>query len=254
MRRYHYGYRREACPSHRVLKLGKLRFMPIDTIEIRNWPIDELADEVNFVVLVGGLSKLRAFKKRLEEVFKQAEFHPVENPQQTVAEGLTYGDAIKSLNMPRPPINFYVSSKNLPKPVLVYEAFSRVFSPIDALTGKSYLAHRVFLKEHGDGVFLFYCEWPDRNKTRIHFTVDGKKVSELEFKQDLRSDIGDVSFCLYATGEICLRGYQGVLEVRITEWPALHGSKDLSQVRLELETKKYQNSYDSIDKSSSSRK
>ena len=239
---------------NRVLKMGKLRFMPIDTIKIRNWPIDELADEVDFVVLVGGLSKLRAFKKRLEEVFKQAEFHPVENPQQTVAEGLTYGDAIKSLNMPRPPINFYVSSKNLPKPVLVYEAFSRVFSPIDALTGKSYLAHRVFLKEHGDGVFLFYCEWPDRNKTRIHFTVDGKKVSELEFEQDLRSDIGDVSFCLYATGEICLRGYQGVLEVRITEWPALHGSKDLSQVRLELETKKYQNSYDSIDKSSSSRK
>ena len=63
----------------RVLKMGKLRFMPIDTIEIRKWPIHELANEVDFVVLVGGLSKLRAFKKRLEEVFSQSSCYHVEN-------------------------------------------------------------------------------------------------------------------------------------------------------------------------------
>lgn len=238
----------------RVLKMGKLRFMPIDTIEIRKWPIHELANEVEFVVLVGGLSKLKSFKKRLKEVFSQANFYQVENPQQTVAEGLTYGDVMKSLNMPRPPINFYVSSQNLPKPMLVYEAFSRVFSVDDAVIGKSYLSHKVFLKEFGDGDYSFYCEWPDRNKTRIRFNVDGQEVSTLPFTQDLRSDSGDVSFYLYATGEICVRGYQKVLEVRITEWPALNGSKDLSQIRLELEKKKYENSYGTTDKSSSSRK
>lgn len=238
----------------RVLKMGKLRFMPIDTIEIRNWPIHELADEVNYVVLVGGLSKLKSFEKRLKEIFNQADFYQVENPQQTVAEGLTYGDVMKSLNMPRPPINFYVSSQNLPKPILVYEAFSRVFSVDDALIGKSYLSHKVSLKEFGDGEYSFYCEWPDRKKTRIRFNVDGQEVSDLSFMQDLRSNSGDVSFYLYATGEICVRGYQKVLEVRITEWPALYGSKDLSQIRLELEKKKYENSYGTTDKSSSSRK
>jgi hypothetical protein len=156
--------------------------------------------------------------------------------------------------MPRPPINFYVASQNLPEPLLVYEAFSRVFSVNDALIGKSYLSHKVFLKEFGDGEYSFYCEWPDRKRTRIRFKVDGEEVSTLLFKQDLRSDSGDVSFYLYATGEICVRGSGQVLEVRITEWPALHGSKDLSQVRLELEKKKYENSYDTTDKSSSSRK
>jgi actin-like ATPase involved in cell morphogenesis len=238
----------------RVLKMGKLRFMPIDTIKIRKWPIHELANEVDFVVLVGGLSRLKSFKKRLQEIFNRADFYQVENPQQTVAEGLTYGDVMKSLNMPRPPINFYVSSQNLSKPVPVYEAFSRVFSVNDALIGKSYLSHKVFLNEFGNGEYSFYCEWPDRKRTRIRFKVDGQEVDTLLFEQDLRSVSGGVSFFLYATGEICVRGSGKVLEVRITEWPALHGSNDLSQVRLELEKKKYENSYDTTDKSASSRK
>jgi len=238
----------------RVLKMGKLRYMPIDAMEIRNWPIRELADEVNFVVLVGGLSRLKAFKKRLEKIFTQAALYQVDNPQQTVVEGLTYGDVMKSLNMPRPPINFYVSSTNLSEPLLLYEAFSPTFSPFDVMRGQSYLSHKRFLKEYGDGDFTFYCEWPDRDKTRISFIVEGEQVSDLTFKQDLRSDEGEVSFFLYATGEICLRGYRNMLECRIKEWPALHGSKDLSQIALELVKKKYDNSYDTLDKSSSSRK
>jgi len=238
----------------RVLRMGKLRLMPIDAHNIRHWLISELADEVNYVVLVGGLSKLKSFKSQLKSIFSQADFFQVVNPQQTVVEGLTYGDAMKSLNMPRPPINFYVSSKNLEQPVIVYEAYSPVYDSLDAIVGRSYLSHRVSLKEYGDGEFSFYCEWPDRARTRLRFTVDGKDQSEFKFIQDHRSVNGEVSFYLYATGEICFRGYQNVRLVRVIHWPALKGAKDLSQIRLELSSRPYENSYDSVDKASSSRK
>jgi len=238
----------------RVLKMGKLRFMPIDPVAIRKLPISDLAREVQYVVLVGGLSKLKSFRNALKSIFKDSNFFQVDNPQQTVAEGLTYGDVMKSLNMPRPPINFYVSSKNLEKPLLVYEAFSSLYSDTDVILGRSYLSHKVFLKEYKNGRFAFHCEWPDRNRTRIKFDIDGKVVSELVFKQDLRSVDGEVTFFLYATGEICFHGYQCISEVRVTKWPAMEGSTDLSQNSLSLKEKKYVDSYDEVDKSSSSRK
>jgi actin-like ATPase involved in cell morphogenesis len=96
--------------------------------------IDEkvLFGEVDHVVLVGGMSRLPSFRRALSEKFAKSEIHEVLNPQEVVALGLTYGDKLQSLNLPRPPVNFVLSGGGVK--TLLYQAFTPLYSWRDEIT------------------------------------------------------------------------------------------------------------------------
>ena len=209
-------------------------------VDVRECDYQKLCSEVKNVLLVGGFSKMLVFETELKKSFGLAQIVRLGKPQQSVAEGLTYGDSFLRLNMPRPPISFFVTSKNIAKKeVCVYEAYSPIYYRNELLEGRSHLAARIDLSNFGDGDFSFHCEIADRKRTLVPFNI--KSGSEYEtfesitVTQDIRSDWGHAVFVLYATGEICIRGLNKEFLLRVKLWPSLSQGKDITSIRLEAE-------------------
>jgi len=213
----------------------------ISAIDVREKKYTELCDDVKFVVLVGGFSSMPVFERELRKSFKKAEFVRLEKPQQAVAEGLTYGDQYIRLNMPRPPLSFFIKSKShKSEEICVYQAFSEVYHQHDLFQGRSYLSTRLDLQNLGSGEFSFWCEIPDRARTRVPFLVSTKQGEKEIFEtisitQDLRSQSGHLIFILYTTGEICIQGLDKQFLLRSKFWPRLADGTDLADIRLEVE-------------------
>lgn len=209
-------------------------------IDLRQRDYGSICAEVKNVVLVGGFSKMPIFETAIRKTFLTANIIRHETPQQAVAEGLTYGDSFLRLNMPRPPLSFFVSSKNFGKrEVCVYEAYSPIYKNSDLVRGNSYLSVRSDFVADGSGEFSFHCELPDRKRTVVPFVIksgDSEDTYEsLTVEQDLRSTQGHVSFVLYTTGEICIRGVNKEYLLRAKFWPSLAEGVDISSVRFEVE-------------------
>lgn len=103
---------------------------------------NELAAEVNYVVLSGGLSHVPIFRSVLQNIFQKAQLVVLDQPQEAVVAGLCYGNELVHLNLPRPPISFYArirskdeSGKIAVTDHCVYEAYSPIFTREKALAG-----------------------------------------------------------------------------------------------------------------------
>ena len=79
---------------------------------------DDLAKDVDYVVLVGGMSMVPAVRERLGEVFPQASLWMgdqlateavMTNPNQLVARGLAYSDGYHNINLHHPGFDFILS-------------------------------------------------------------------------------------------------------------------------------------------------
>jgi hypothetical protein len=225
----------------KVIKESILRTnASISGTDVRQRNYESICREVKNVVLVGGFSKMPIFEAEVQKTFSSATIFRPESPQQAVAEGLTYGDGFLRLNMPRPPLSFFVSSKNFGKhEVCAYEAYSPVYDELDLLRGNAYLATRIDFGQYGDGEYSFHCELPDRKRTVVPFAIkndDSEDTFEsLTVVQDTRSMNGHVIFVLYTTGEICIRGLNKEYLLRVKLWPSLSEGVDITEMRLEAE-------------------
>ena len=114
-------------------------------------------------------------------------------------------------------------------------------------------------EDYPDGNYEILCVLPNREKTEIPLIVS-KLGSSIEAKSLtvthlLRNKNDQMYFKLYATGEFFVRGAKEQATYRTKTWGRLAYGKDLSDLRLEIETKAGKGwSDDRNDSAASSRK
>lgn len=190
----------------------------ISPTEIRQRPWSEVAARVHHVVLVGGVAHMPAFHDSVTELFPDAKVHRGHVPQEMVARGLCYGETIIELNLPRPPIDFYARF-GTGEPVHIYEAFTPLYDPADAVCGMSHLGHK-WSAAH-DGPVSIHAETPSKPGKKITFAFTdgtGKEQTEFTVMSDTRCARGSAVFKLYATGELVISGANVCHYLRVRDW------------------------------------
>jgi hypothetical protein len=127
-----------------------------------------LYNQVNHVVLVGGMSRLRAFRKRFNQMFTNAEIHQVANPQEMVCLGLTYGDRLQSLNLPRPPVNFVLRDGS--KQSTIYQAFTPLYYWSDPILKDELFRQSYFPPQFTGSTSVLECVSPTRDQRKLELT------------------------------------------------------------------------------------
>lgn len=136
--------------------------------QVRLIDANDLFAEVEHVVLVGGMSRLPSFRAALRERFPDSSLYEPRNPQELVALGLTYGDKLQSLNLPRPPVNFVVSGGGVKS--LLYQAFTPLYSWQDEIKNDGLYRDIVFGGIPLENAELI-CESPTRDNRRLDLVL-----------------------------------------------------------------------------------
>ncbi len=151
------------------LRLAELRGAnAVKPQDLGKLDITDLCNKVNHVVLVGGLTKLPVFSQTLRSMFSAAIAHEVGNPQELVAMGLTFGERLQSLNLPRPPVNFVIES-GAEREVL-YQAFTPLYTSINPMYNELY-KQEYFPGFVERGTPLLICQSPTRDHRRLQMVI-----------------------------------------------------------------------------------
>ena len=180
------------------------------------------------------------FTSRLQHMFESATITQVAQPQQSVAEGLTYANTVVHLNMPRPPLSFVMKPKKKGvADVILYEAYGEIVNYGQAMRGNFLLGHTADLSSVIDGDYEITCILPNRERTEIPLVINrGSSKDEypsIRVEHDSGSEAGKVFFKLYATGEFLIRGKGTELKLRAKTWGRLRSGSDLGDRRIELD-------------------
>jgi actin-like ATPase involved in cell morphogenesis len=151
------------------LRLAELRGSnAVGPQELSKLDLDVLCKKINHVVLVGGLTKLSVFADALRLMFPTAATHEVGNPQELVAMGLTFGERLQSLNLPRPPVNFVVESGE--EREVLYQAFTPLYKTINPMYNELYVQkHFPGFVERGTPLVI--CQSPTRDHRRLQMVI-----------------------------------------------------------------------------------
>ena len=239
----------------RVLVESDIRISPNVAVAESRKRLPEIAKTVKNVLLVGGLSQIPLFRQRLQEMFPLATVYSVANPQQAVAEGLTYADTVIHLNMPRPPLSFVIRPGLSSSEDVIYEAFSEIVDPHSAMQGNAYQGLTVDFDNYPDGEYEILCVLPNRQKTVIPLISHSSEVKQLSVTHLRRGQDERMGFTLYATGEFLVKGRRKRDKYRTKTWGRLAYGKDLDDLKIEIESINGKNwSDDRNDSAASSRK
>lgn len=215
--------------------------------QVRNW--DVLPAAVQHVAVVGGLSQIPIVQSSLAELFPNAAVSVVDNPQESVVRGLTYGDQLDELNLPRPPVDFIVALCDPEIPTntswpegrkLVYGAFTPLYSVDQIMTGNFKLGFEnlINLSNHDGTNFdvVLRCVLPTRGRETVKLQVrqiDGLKAATgIRLRHDGRTPI---YFKLYTNGRLVFRTSHGEHTARVDKWPSLRGPNHNVQREIEME-------------------
>ena len=151
------------------LRLSELRGPDaVKPSELGKLDLRKLCNKIDNVVLVGGLTKLPLFGDALRAMFPSAVTHEVGNPQELVALGLTFGERLQSLNLPRPPVNIVIESGE--ERETMYQAFTPLYKGINPLYDALYL-RKEFPGFVERGMPLLVCQSPTRDHRRLQMVI-----------------------------------------------------------------------------------
>ena len=212
---------------------------PLTTIEIRaklgEW--SELAGEVDHVALVGGLAQVPVVRQRLSSLFPRSTVTLVDRPQESVVRGLTYGDRITELNLPRPPVDFYVSFADDEGPLdpewlaanqLVYRAFSPLYNQDEIMNGTSLLGYEKEIPplpgpRRRRNVTL-RCVMPTRGRETLKVRYTSGAVNSSGTGITIPHNSSEpIRFKLYTNGEFVFTSSLRTEKARVERWPTLRG-------------------------------
>ena len=225
---------------------------PLSPSEIRQQPWDHVASEIAHVALVGGMSYVPAVAVAIRTLFPSAAVSLVDRPQESVVRGLVYGDSLDELNLPRPPVDFFVTYPELNGRIheewlaangLIYEAFSPLYTTTQLMLGHSNLGFVGKIPNppntKGEFEFVISCAIPDRNRTPLpmRFRRPGNPESDLADGIKLRHDgRGEAIMKLYTNGNFVIRSKYNIVTGRIAKWPTLRGPHHDFAREIQLET------------------
>ncbi|WP_458244319.1 Hsp70 family protein [Streptomyces sp. MAI_2237] len=210
------------------------RRMTPDLKSLARMSIQELAGDVDYVLLAGGMSQIPLVREEFLRYFPHARVEydqSLETPEESVATGLVVrSDRYHRLNLPRPGFDLVLEWRDRDGRIsreLLYPAFQPLYTPDRIFRREGGLAHRY------DGQVPGLTG--DTNAALRAVSVDGKP---LDFVVDGRSmphlpvmlrRFTDFTFALKVSGEIYVRdcAYQES-RFRVERWPILRGGERAS--------------------------
>lgn len=216
---------------------------------IRQMNTDPLRQDVKWVLLSGGMSRVPAVQARLLATFPNAtvETDPgLGSPEESVVAGLTFDDVVSDLNLHRPAFNFVVEfhprhGDGYLGEQVIYPAFSPLYSPDEVLRGESRLGYSTRFgppAADGDVTAKVTCRSVDGQSLDLH--LDGQPVAGIEVPLDRRHPGG---FKLYVDGRIVISGAKDV-QLRVERWPIIRSRGRPTPLRFETA----RSAYDDDDK------
>lgn len=208
-------------------------------------PISLLGEEIDFVVLAGGMSQIPKVAEDLQLMMPNAQVEFATSEPRTSTSAIVLGVAnlneAADLNIHRPNFDFVVVYQDREGRVhrsILYAAFTPLYQPDQVMRGDKYLGFEI----------NWIPPWhPKDGKCRVVIeTVGGREVRLRDSKTDKTQELefrvttySGLSGKIYANGNIILRGRvdDGIM-LRVPEWPHVkwRRSMDLSQFEIKVET------------------
>ena len=193
--------------------------------EIRRLSREDLAKDVDFVLLAGGMSRVPALARLIERLFPGVELHDdVGAPaDEAIVLGLAETTAYEGINLHRPPFSFVLEYADAERVVTVpvYEAYSPFYPPYFAMQ-RDVLYHEWRGSER---------DFPRRGHALLRVYRPGGEGLDLKFESDEHQGAVRVAFghhspavLLYPNGKVTiLDGVGRTTSFRIPRWPVIRG-------------------------------
>ncbi|MFF1810747.1 Hsp70 family protein [Streptomyces sp. NPDC058251] len=212
-----------------------------DLNSLARMPIEEMAGDVEYVLLAGGMSQIPLVREEFLRIFPHARVEydqSLETPEESVATGLVVrSDRYHRLNLPRPGFDLVLEWQDRDGRTcreLLYPAFQPLYTPDRIFRREGGLAHRYDRQVPGlTGDTTAALRAVSVDGKPLDFVVDGRLMPHLPV---MLRRYTDFTFALKVSGEIYVRdcAYQES-RFRVERWPILRGgeraSVSLSTVR-----------------------
>jgi hypothetical protein len=195
--------------------------------DLRRLTHDQLAGDIAHVLLVGGMSQVPAVHEQLAKRLPEAEFHfhTGGRPDEAVVSGLADTHGYDRISLQRPGFNFVLDLRDrrgAASQHRLYTAYSPLYNRWDVSSGMSHLGVAVTGRDIG----LSSQTWGSGIVRAI--TADGDVVPlqiDGQRAQGIPIDVsrGDLTFKVYANGDILLRTSGQNIELRVAHWPYIRG-------------------------------
>lgn len=210
-----------------ALRLARLAHIHGDSTQdaLRADP-DELAKDVHYVLLAGGMSQVPMVRRRMRELFAGAEVFDDAGlaPDLAVVAGLADTVGYRGVSMPRPSFDFLLEYSSGEDMVVLYEAYTPLHEPWTVQTGqlrpgRETRVEAARLPQQGDGCLR--VRTPDGQPVALVDDLTGRPVDGL----GVRFGRHDVVLKLYPDGRVLLtEGTGDHHELRVGAWKPTEGA------------------------------
>jgi molecular chaperone DnaK (HSP70) len=192
--------------------------------ELRKLGPDELARDVKYVVLAGGMSRIPLVARRLGELLPKAELHERVGDylaDEVVVAGLADTAGYDKISLHRPAFDFVLEWDHGLQRRLLYEAYTPLYDPVQVARGNAFLGHSWHgrypeVAREGAGVLRVLSPTGDP----VRLELDGQLMD------GIRIDFGShpFSFKIYCGGQILISDGSGRrFSLRVSTWPVVRG-------------------------------
>lgn len=214
--------------------------------EVAKIPLTELASDISFIVLAGGMSQIPKVANDLQVMIPNAQIEFATSNPMTCTSAIVLGAAnrndFENLNVHRPNFNFVITHKDklgAETRHTVYEAFTPLYTLDQVVRGEKYLGHRISWKPPENS--------PSKKVTLRIETIGGREVALLDSESGGRLNLEfdadtfkGITMKIYVNGNIIIHDSAGrEFVARVRKWPHVRwtSSMDLSRYALRLEIK-----------------
>nr|WP_310740321.1 Hsp70 family protein [Microbispora sp. H10885] len=192
---------------------------------------EKLAEEIKYVLLVGGMSRIPYVGRRIGSLFPQAEvFDDVGvAPDEAIVAGLANTTEYERLNLHRPGFDFVLEWDEGAgvRQEIIYKAHTRLYEAWQALSMTSLFYERRSRDFPGPRQGNARLRVRSISGEYVRLRIDGKQTDSILLRMG-----DDMLFRMYCNGRIIIQDGSGrTLQVRVDRWPVIRG-RDFAELVL----------------------
>jgi molecular chaperone DnaK (HSP70) len=193
-------------------------------VDLRRQGSDELAGDINFVLLAGGMCRIPYVERRIGALFPGAQVFDSAGvePDEAIVAGLAATTGYERINLHRPGIDFVVewNDGGQRREATVYHAYTPLYEPWQAMSGQFDLGYERYGRDFpgpGQGNGVLRVRTPAGEYLGLKYEGQDMDGIQLTFGRD-------IFFKLYCDGRIVLRDGAGrSYLMRVDRWPRIMG-------------------------------
>jgi molecular chaperone DnaK (HSP70) len=194
------------------------------TDQLRAMGPEQLGQDVKYVVLAGGMSRIPLVSQRLGEMLPKAELHERVGDflsDEVVVAGLADTVGYDKISLHRPSFDFVLEWDNGNEQRVLYEAYTPLYDQAQVARGNTFLGHSWHgrypeVAREGHGVLRVLSPTGEP----VGLEIDGQQMDGIQ----VRFGSKGFSFKIYCGGQIIITdGVGRQHSVRVDKWPVVKG-------------------------------